>query len=70
MNTKQSGELFAGCEQIHKAREALEHDWNGGEVRMPADVIEKKIEQVKQAKEDLQAIMDYLDKFRGIALEK
>lgn len=70
MNTKQNGELFAGCEQIHKARETLEADWMSGEIRIPMEVIAKKLALVKQAKEDLQVILDLLMNFEGISLKK
>lgn len=70
MESKQNGELFSGCEQIHKAREALEADWNGAEIRIPADLIEKKMQLVKTIKEDLHAIEDLLVLFDKIKLDK
>ena len=67
---KSNGELFLGCEQVGKARENLERDWNSGEIRLPAEVLQKKTAQAKKGMEDLRVILEILELFDGIKLNK
>ena len=70
MSEKSNGELFVGCEQLALARENLEKDWSGGEVRLPSEVVQKKTAQAQKGMEDLRVILEVLEKFDSIKLNK